>query len=156
MIQVKKVLYNIFWVFLVVLSCLIVCVLVEPWFDHDFENHPDNELLSKEYNKVVDSVSWQLKVIIAPFCEEMLFRFPLLLFVLKYGKDHKNVMYLLALVFGVAFGLIDMSSCGLYALPSVIFTLSIHGFLYGVLVIKTKNIVCPIVAHGAYNGIVLL
>ena len=156
MIQLNKVLYNILLTLVVLLSCMVVTVLVSPWFDSEFGNRPDKELLSEEYDDVVDSFSWQLKVIIAPFVEEMLFRFPLLLIVLKYGKDHKKVMYLLALVFGVAFGLTHVSSCGLYALPSVVFTLSVHGFLYGILVIKTKNMLCPIISHGAYNGIVLL
>ena len=156
MIQKNKVLYNIFWTLLIVFSCLIVCVLVEPWFDHDFDDHPERDILSDEYNKVVESASWHLKVIIAPFCEEMVFRFPLLLFVLKYGKSHKKVTYLLALVLALLFGLMHVFNCGLYALPSVVFTMSMHGFLYGILVIKTKNMLCPIVAHGAYNGIVLL
>ena len=156
MIQKNKILYNIFWILLIVFSCLVVTVLAEPWFDHDFENHPNSELLSNEYNTVVDSFPWHLKVIVAPFVEEMLFRFPLLLIVLRYGKNHKNAMYLLALISGVAFGLTHVSSCGLYALSSVVFTLSMHGFLHGILVIKTKNMLCPIISHGVYNGIVLL
>jgi len=154
--MIKKLLYNIFWILLVVLSCFVVSILVSPWFDYEFGNHPDKEMLSEEYDEVVESASWQLKVIIAPICEEMVFRFPLFLFVLKYGKDHKRVMYLLALVFALLFGLTHVFNCGLYALPSVVFTVSMHGFLYGVLVIKTRNVVCSMVAHGAYNGIVLL
>ena len=156
MIQINKVLYNILLTLLVLLSCMVVTVSVSPWFDSEFSNRPDKELLSEEYDEVVESFSWQLKVIIAPFVEEMLFRFPLLLIVLKYGKNHKNAMYLVALVFGVAFGLMHVFNCGLYALLSVVFTLSVHGFLYGILVIKTRNMLCPMVAHGAYNGIVLL
>ena len=154
--MINKVLYNIFWILLVVLSCFVVTILVSPWFNHEFGNHPEKDLLSDEYDEVVESASWQLKVIIAPFVEEMLFRCPLLLFVLKYGKKHKKAMYLLALVFGVLFGLTHVFSCGLYALPSVVFTMSVHGFLYGILVIKTKNMLCPIAAHSVYNGIVLM
>ena len=135
---------------------MVVTILASPWFDYELQSRPDGELLTDEYNAVADSFSWQLKVIVAPFVEEMLFRFPLLLLVLKYGKDHKRLMYLLALVFAMVFGLVHISSCGLYALLSVLFTVSMHGFLYGVLVIKTKNIVCPMVAHGANNGISLV
>ena len=156
MVQKKKILYNINLTLVILLSCLVVSVLLSPWFDYELENHSDGELLSSEYNTVVDSFSWKIKVIVAPFVEEMLFRFPLLLLVLRYGKSHKKIMYLLALVFALLFSLTHVSNCGLYALPSVVFTLTIHGFLYGVLVIKTRNIVCPMVAHGAYNGIVLL
>lgn len=156
MIQINKVLYNILLTLVVLLSCMVVTVSVSPWFDNEFGNRPDKELLSEEYDEVVESFSWQLKVIVAPFVEEMLFRFPLLLFVLRYGKNHKKVMYLLALMFGIAFGLTHISGCGLYALPSVVFTMSMHGFLYGILVIKTRNMLCPIAAHSAYNGIVLL
>ena len=151
----NKILYNIFWTLLVILSCFVTSVVLEHWFDYELENHPDGNKLSDEYNTMSDSFSWQIKVIIAPFVEEMLFRFPLLLFVIKYGRDHKKVMYLLALVFGIAFSLIHISNANLYSFYSVLFTLSVHGFLYGVLVIKTKCIVCPMVAHGAYNGIVL-
>ncbi|MCK4733046.1 MAG: CPBP family intramembrane metalloprotease, partial [Methanophagales archaeon] len=156
MVQLNKVLYNILLTLVILLSCMIVTVLVSPWFNNEFANRPDKELLSEEYDEVVESFSWQLKVIVAPFPEEMLFRFPLLMIVLKYGKAHKNVMYLLALVFGIAFSLIHISNANLYSFYSVLFTLSVHGFLYGVLVIKTRSIVCPMVAHGAYNGIVLL
>ena len=156
MVQLNKLLYDILLTLVVLLFCMIVTVLVSPWFNNEFANRPDKELLSEEYDEVVDSFSWQLKVIVAPFCEEMLFRFPLLLFALKYGKSHKKVVYLLALLFAILFGLIHVFNCGLYALPSVVFTMSMHGFLYGILVIKTKNMVCPIAAHSAYNGMVLL
>lgn len=156
MIHKDKVLKDIKLILLILLSCMVVSVLLSPWFDYELENHPNGESLSNEYNTMSDSYSWKIKVILGPFMEEMMFRFPLLLFVLKYGKNHKKVMYLLALVFGVAFSLIHISNANLYTFYSVLFTLSVHGFLYGILVIKTRNILCPMVAHGAYNGIVLL
>lgn len=156
MIRKDKVLKDINLTLVILLSCMVVSVLLSPWFDYELENHHDGELLSNEYNTVVDSFSWKIKVIVAPFVEEMLFRFPLLLLVLRYGKNHKKGMYLLALVFGILFGLTHVFNCGLYALPSVVFTMSMHGFLYGILVIKTRNMLCPIAAHSAYNGIVLL
>ena len=155
MIQ-KKILYNIFWTLLVILSCLAISIVLEPWFDYELGSHPEGNKLSDEYNTMSDSYSWQTKVVLGPFMEEMLFRFPLLIVVLKYGKNHKKVMYPLALVSGVAFSLIHISNANLYSFFSVLFTLSVHGFLYGVLVIKTRNILCPMVAHGAYNGIALL
>jgi membrane protease YdiL (CAAX protease family) len=151
-----KILYSIFWILLVILLCLAVDFILEPLFDYELGSHPEGEKLSDDFNVMVDSFPWYTKVVFAPLMEEMLCRFPLLLLVLKYGKNHKKLMYLLAMVFSILFGLVHVSNGNLYTLYTVLFTVSLHGFLYGVLVIKTRNIVCPMVVHGANNGISLL
>ena len=147
-----KLLHNTFWMCVVIVLCLISSILIQPWHTADKENYPDKEIL-EESIEVMESHSLALKVIYAPIIEEMIFRSPILIFILlqtKYKKLKGNP-YIVAILFGLLFGFGHISNGGIYTLPSAIFSTSFDGILFGLLVVKTRCILPSIGAHSVLN-----
>ena len=147
-----KLLHNTFWMCVVIVICLVVGILIQSWYTYDYESYPDKSEL-EESIEVMESYPLVLKVIYAPIIEEMIFRSPILIFILlsaKY-KRIKGNPYVVAVLFGLLFGIGHISNGGVYTLPSAIFNVTFDGILFGFLVVKTRGLVCSIGAHSILN-----
>ena len=147
-----KLLHNTFWMCVVIVLCMISSVLIQSWYVFDYENYPDKAEL-EESIEVMESYPLILKVIYAPLIEEMIFRSPILIFMLlsaKY-KRIKGNPYVVAIIFGLLFGFGHISNGGIYTLPSAIFSTSFDGILFGALVVKTRSLLPSIGAHSILN-----
>lgn len=148
----SKLLHNSFWMCVVIVLCMISSVLIQSWYISDYENYPDKSEL-EESIEVMESYPLVLKVIYAPVIEEMIFRNPILIFILlsaKYKKIKGNP-YVLAVLFGLLFGFGHISNGGIYTLPSAIFSTTFDGILFGALVVKTRSLLPSIGAHSILN-----
>ena len=148
----RKLLHNTFWMCIVIVLCIISNISVQSWYESDYENYPDKAVL-EESIETMNSYPLYFKVIYTPFIEEMIFRSPILIFMLlsaKY-KRIKGNPYVLAILIGILFGFGHISNGGVYTLPSAIFLTSFHGVLFGVLVVKTKCILPSIGSHSVLN-----
>ena len=148
----NKLLHNTFWMCVVIVLCLISNVLIQPWYSSDYESYPDKAVL-EESIETINSYPLYFKVIYAPVIEEMIFRSPILIFILlqtKYKKLKGNP-YVLAILIGILFGFGHISNGGIYTLPSAIFSTSFDGILFGFLVVKTRCVIPSIGAHSILN-----
>ena len=147
-----KLLHNTFWMCIVIVLCIISSVLIQSWYISDYESYPDKSEL-EESIEVMESYPLVLKVIYAPIIEEVIFRSPILIFILlsaKYKKIKGNP-YIVAVLFGLLFGIEHISNGGIYTLPSAIFNVSFDGILFGALVVKTRSLIPSIGAHSILN-----
>ena len=147
-----KLLHNTFWMCVVIVLCIISNILAQGWYESDYENYPDKAEL-EESIETQDSYPLYFKVIYAPFIEEMIFRSPILIFMLlsvKYKKIKGNP-YILVVLFGLLFGFGHIANGGIYTLPSAIFITSFHGCMFGVLVVKTRSLLPSIGSHSVLN-----
>lgn len=147
-----KLLHNTFWTCIVIITCLTVSFLIQGWFDSDYENYPDKSEL-EESIETINTYPLYFKVIYAPVIEEVIFRSPILIFILlstKYRKIKGNP-YVVAVLFGLLFGFGHISNGGIYTLPSAIFSTSFDGVMFGLLVVKTRGLLPSITAHSVLN-----
>ena len=148
----SKLLHNVFWMCVVIVLCMVSSVLIQSWYISDYESYPDKAEL-EESIEVMESYPLILKVIYAPIIEEMIFRSPILIFILlsaKYKKIKGNP-YIVAILFGLLFGIGHISNGGVYTLPSAIFNVTFDGIMFGALVVKTRNLLLSIGAHSILN-----
>jgi len=73
----------------------------------------------------------------------------------KHKKENNKFLYSFAIVLGILFGLMHITNGGAYVFPSIIFLTSLHGTLFGALVIKTKRLYPAMIAHGGFNALLL-
>lgn len=147
-----KLLHSAFWMCVVIVLCMVSSILIQSWYISDYESYPDKSEL-EESIEVMESYPLVLKVIYAPIIEEVIFRSPILIFILlsaKYKKIKGNP-YVVAILFGLLFGFGHISNGGIYTLPSAIFSTSFDGILFGALVVKTKSLLPSIGAHSILN-----
>lgn len=147
-----KLLHSAFWMCVVIVLCMVSSILIQSWYISDYENYPDKSEL-EESIEVMEAYPLVLKVIYAPVIEEVIFRSPILIFILlsaKYKKIKGNP-YIVAVLFGLLFGFGHISNGGIYTLPSAIFSTSFDGIMFGVLVVKTKSLLPSIGAHSILN-----
>ena len=148
----NKLLYNTFWMCVVIVLCLVSSVLIQPWYKSDYKSYPDKAVL-EESIETINSYPLYFKVIYAPVIEEMIFRSPILIFILlqvKYKKLKGNP-YIIAILFGLLFGFGHISNGGIYTFPSAIFSTSFDGIMFGLLVVKTRSLLSSIGAHSVLN-----
>ena len=152
-----KQLHNSFWMCVVIVLCLMSNILIQPWYSSDYESYPDKAVL-EESIETINSYPLYFKVIYAPVIEEMIFRSPILIFILLQGKYKKlkGNPYILVVLFGLLFGFGHVSNGGIYTLPSAIFSVTFDGIMFGILVIKTRGIISSITAHSILNLIATL
>lgn len=147
-----KLLHYTFWMCIVIVLCMTSSVLIQYWYISDYESYSNKSEL-EESIEVMQSHPLVLKVIYAPLIEEVMFRSPILIFILlsaKY-KRIKGNPYVVAVIFGLLFGFGHISNGGVYTLPSAIFNVSFDGIMFGVLVVKTRSLLPSIGAHSLLN-----
>lgn len=155
--SINNILSIVIPILLVILLCLVSNVLIKPWYDYEKSMYPNQEAFTKT-EEITKAIPWHTKVITAPIIEELIFRSPiyiLLVYFAKHKKENKKLLYSFVIVLGILFGLMHITNGGAYVLPSIIFLTSLHGILFGALVVKTRQLYPAMMAHGGMNALLL-
>lgn len=159
--DLKRFEWNIFWLLTVLVLCFIVVIALTPWQKNAIVEFDNPEAI--EYTEsVIDSLSWQQKVIYGPVMEELRLRGPLFFLTVLFWKFDKlrymryKILLLGAVLFSALFFVaIHVGNGGIYSLQPTLLMLGFHGVLYGLLTVKTRNILYPITAHSSWNALML-
>ena len=146
---------------LVIVACLGINVLSIPFLAREYPvyvNHTEAVAVRAEQL----SRPWQDLVVATPVVEELLMRGPifLVLLLLSYvglaeRRRYKYLLYSMVILAGAWFGIAHVLNGGVYVAPSKIVSISLQGVLLGALMLRTRNITYPVVAHGWVNALIL-
>ena len=146
---------------LVIVACLGINVLSIPFLAREYPvyvNHTEAVAVRAEQL----SRPWQDLVVATPVVEELLMRGPifLILLLLSYvglaeQRRYKYLLYSMIILAGAWFGIAHVLNGGVYVAPSKIVSISLQGVLLGALMLRTRNIIYPVLAHGGINALML-
>jgi len=146
---------------LVIVACLGINVLSIPFLAREYPvyvNHTEAVAVRAEQL----SRPWQDLVVATPVVEELLMRgrIFLVLLLLSYvglaeRRRYKYLLYSMVILAGAWFGIAHVLNGGVYVAPSKIVSISLQGVLLGALMLRTRNITYPVVAHGWVNALML-
>jgi membrane protease YdiL (CAAX protease family) len=153
---------NIVWTGVVVLLCLGAWFSILPWYLQDVHQH-GNPTSIAQTEAQINALPWYQRVFGVPIKEEVLLRGPIFFLTALFWKYRKidqwlyRIILLGAVVFtSVCFYGIHIFNGGVYVLHSMAAMLIIQGFLFGMLTVKTRNIVYPIAAHSLWNALAMV
>jgi len=159
--HVRRVSLNLCLTALVVVLCIGINILSIPFLAREYPiyvNHTEAVAVRAEQM----SRPWQDLVVATPVVEELLMRGPifLILLLLSYvglaeQRRYKYLLYSMIILAGAWFGIAHVLNGGVYVAPSKIVSISLQGVLLGALMLRTRNIIYPVLAHGGINALML-
>ena len=160
-VDYKRVARNLGLTVLVVFACLAINVATVPFYRLEVPTYVTQEEVQAVQAQQM-AKPWYDLVVTGPAMEELLMRGPVfmvLLVLMSVRLDgrrfFKYLLYGMVILAGAWFGIMHVLNGGAYLCPSRIVAISLQGVLFGALMLRTRNILHPVLAHGGFNALVL-